>query len=342
MIIIKYIEFNKGFFIKFETDQKNVNFYYNQDLYDFGIKIEETFCVNWYFVKKLPEKILKKENLPDINHHYKLKDESLKSDKIPLFLERENVAYCDDDSFDWIWVDEYKHLYSLYSLVSDKQDPLWNEVKFKTKKLLKLDIDNIDNPEKMSYAVCDLKKNNFGRKRIKPVDNQDIINQEIDRIIFPKPLLHMRPVRLSSEASYHIVRQHIKNYINPLVAEITSDYDFCFTVRKRITIKPYVYKREILKAGGGSYIKPRFIKKNITYKLEDLFSMTHNGSNYKGYRSIKGFEGKDQVDLKRQIDSYLEHLMAVINEPIKECSICNNSRVIRDEDIRDKMDGAKA
>jgi hypothetical protein len=51
--------------------------------------------------------------------------------------------------------------------------------------------------------------------------------------------------------------------------------------------------------------------------------------NYEGYTSIKGFEGKNESDLKEQIDAYLADLTDAINEPLTECGNCNGTGVIK-------------
>ncbi len=56
--------------------------------------------------------------------------------------------------------------------------------------------------------------------------------------------------------------------------------------------------------------------------------MTYSPEGYKGYTPIKSFEGKNEIDLKTQINSYLKELMDVINEPLRECPTCQGTGIV--------------
>ena len=137
------------------------------------------------------------------------------------------------------------------------------------------------------------------------------------------------PSRLTSRNSYRIIRQHVKENINGKYAEITSDFNFCFTVKKNLSLPiPIANKREILTARGRSYRKKRYRENLIKERQIEVFEMTWSPENYSGYTAIEGFFGKDHQDLKQNIDNYLEGLIARINEPLKDCPHCEGLGVI--------------
>ena len=161
------------------------------------------------------------------------------------------------------------------------------------------------------------------------ITSSNIQHQEVDKIIFPSILLPNTPCKLSSENTYKIIRAYIQDNIDPKVAKITSDYDFCFEVVKKIQLaKPYTSERTYKPKGRR---KIEIVKTFRDTRDARCFEMTHSGSNYKGYTTIKGFEGNNEADLKEQIDAYLKDLIEFINEPLKECPNCNGVGVLLNE-----------
>ena len=62
-------------------------------------------------------------------------------------------------------------------------------------------------------------------------------------MIIPDILIHNYPCEISSVDLYSVVRQYIKDNIDTKVAKITTDYNFCFEVKKLIplhTPKDYI------------------------------------------------------------------------------------------------------
>lgn len=151
---------------------------------------------------------------------------------------------------------------------------------------------------------------------------------EIQRVMTPKIAWHLGPCSITSESTYKIVRAHVKANILSAVAEVTSDYDFCFGVAKRFAIKPYTYQSEYK---PGPRRKPRMVTNTVTFGKRPLFEMTHSGGGlapYKGYTPIAGFTGSSLADLAANIDHYLESLMEAINEPLARCQTCDGCGVV--------------
>lgn len=282
-----------------------------------GKKPLPTFHVNWVFVDHEPIKISHMQRQPNINYRYELIDKTLKSDRFPAVLVRDEVAFYADG--DWCWKEAYAPLRSLYNLVSDNQPDI--EVVDDFELVLVASVDSVSTPDKVQYTVAAGPWDSDGKSTI---TNASVEHQLFDKIVFPSILIHEQPARLSSRDSYRIVREHVKNNINPQAATITSDYDFCFTVKKRVPkAKPYHYTVDV---NNNSFTKrkrrPKYEERLQKDVLLPCFEMTYSPENYKGYTPIKGFEAENETALKEVIDAYLEHLMAVINEPMKECPTC--------------------
>ena len=284
---------------------------------------ERTFKQGWFKIKKVPKKIQKEVSQDDINYRYEIKDESLINKKIKKVLKRKDVAYYED--YGWIWKDEYEQLESLYELKSDKQPNIMEDVEFEID--IVIELDEIKEASLFSYTVQRTKWKSDGTTEI---TNRDVKHQIIDEIVFPDILLTMKPCSLTSEESYKIVRQHVKDNIDPKMAEITSNYDFCFTVKKKIPFsEPEKYTVDVNNnMFSKRKRKPKYETRFRIDRLVEIFEMTHAGTNYKGYTTIKGFVGQDHTDLKEKIDLYLESLMEFINKPIKDCPDCNGNGVI--------------
>jgi hypothetical protein len=295
-----------------------------QNLLFDGEAAETTFHSNWYKIKGLSQKVERRVARPNVNFRFELKDKSFESKRTPLVLKCEDVAEYED--YYWEWKPEFENIKSLYALQSDPQKPIleneeveWNIIST---------VPSIEDYEKFGYIVD---RSRWSHEGTTTITNKDVAHPILDSAVFPPPLLPSRHSSLSSHQAYKIIRKHIQLNINPAVARIDGDYDFCFRVNKRISLaKPYETKHEVTKSGGKSYRPPKF--STVFHKDRDVkvFEMTHTGEggNYKGYTPIHGFEGANEGELKLNIDAYLEKLMLVINEPLVECSCCQGSGVI--------------
>lgn len=144
---------------------------------------------------------------------------------------------------------------------------------------------------------------------------------ELEELLTPDIVLHNRPCYITQDATYNIVRNYIKENINPKHARLTSDYDFCLTVKKVIHIKPFTKSTEITKSNGRSYAKPQFKTQTISTKEVEIFEMCPS-KKYQSYTPIEGFKGNSLADLVENMKLYLDHLMEVINAPVEECTSC--------------------
>jgi len=124
---------------------------------------------------------------------------------------------------------------------------------------------------------------------------------------------------------------YIKENINPKVARITSDYDFCFTVKKIIGLeKPIEHRREVLNSRGRSYKNPKYKYDYVKSRELEIFEMTSKEDHYQGYTPIDGISAENEYDLKEKTDKICEDTLALINEPLVECPHCHGYGVVLD------------
>jgi hypothetical protein len=320
-IIIKAIKTEVCYFIQ-EWNDARYGEYSGLDSYFFdGLKPEPTHHKAWVKIKSLPTKMEKKLGQPNINFRYELIEKNMACDKFPLVYQREDVARLSDEHNHWVWKPEFRHLYSLYEEKYDKQPDILVSIPFEFNVIC--EIDNIKEYAGFAYKAQKTRWDSDGHLNITPTS---VKYQVIDKIVFPDIVLPSKPSSLDSHDSYKIIRQYIKDNINPKYAKITSDYDFCFTVEKRIELpEPVPYQVNI----SGTK-RPKYVTNYRTNRNVKVFEMTYSGhgGNYNGYTPIKGFEGKNHEDLKKNIDKYLSDLITKINQPIADCKHCKGSGVI--------------
>ena len=150
----------------------------------------------------------------------------------------------------------------------------------------------------------------------------------IDQLTVDPILLQERPCRLDAAQSYKIIREHVKTHIDPKWAAITSDYDFCFTVEKRIPLaEPIPFSREVKVSARRSKTVTDY-RHHRAVKVYETSPPERNGKPYSHYPLTEPFVGENHEDLKAKIKTFLDNLMAKINEPIKDCPHCGGKGVI--------------
>lgn len=282
---------------------------------------KQSFNKHWFIIDKIPIKIEEEVRQPDINHRYELINKELVSDKIPLGFIREDVAYYED--YCWYFKDEYKHLQSLYNLVSDPQPNIMKEVEFEI--VAQVNIDEVEEYKGFEFPVYKTRWKHEGDAEI---TEKNVRHQLLDRLVFPDIVLPARPCKLTSKQTFDIIRKHVLEHIDGKWAKVTSDYDFCFTVKKVIPLhNPIKYTIDI---NYGTRRKPKYQERYQDTREVTIFEMTHSEANYKGYTSIEPFSGNNEEELGDNIKEYLDELMENINKPLKECQHCKGRGVIID------------
>ncbi len=150
----------------------------------------------------------------------------------------------------------------------------------------------------------------------------------IDQLTLDPVLLQERPCKLDARQSYTIIRNHVKTHINPTWAAVTSDYDFCFTVEKRIPLAAAIpFQRETRVSARKTKMVTDY-RHHRTVKVYETAPPDQYGKPYNGYTLTEPFVGTSYEDLQAKIKTFLDALMAKINEPIKDCPHCGGKGVI--------------
>lgn len=250
---------------------------------------------------------------------YELKIPTLANDSIPAKLSLEDVAGSYDEDGDWYWT-KYAELQSLYNNTYEKAPDEWKPVEFTTKLLRELHIDNLEKPVQMQVKMC---QEGSWKTVTNTVDLSGIVRySDLEKMLTPEFMLHERPCSLTSEQVYKIVREHVRTNIDGKYARITSDYEFCFEVARRISIKPFDKRVDVRKTSRS---KPKFVTQTVTTKEVKVFEMTYCPKNYGNYTPIAGWQANNLKEMAEQIKDYLDELMAEINRPVKECEVCGGT-----------------
>jgi len=285
---------------------------------------KQSFLEDWYFVKGELESLKTMESQSPINKRYDLKDPSMASDKFPSTITKEEAVLGRDEDYDNIYSDIFKDIQSLYEYKEDAQESIIVDVEFEIVETM--EFSELEESTGFSYLV---QKTQWRHEGFRDLTEKEVRNQVLDRLVFPTIALPSRPCMLTSLQSYNIVRKHIQDNIDSKHAVITSDYDFCFTVKKKVKLSE---QREWRVDVNNSIFqkrkrKSKWEKRYVNDREVEIFEMTHSPEGYCGYTPLPGFRGKTHNDLKKVIDEFLSELMAVINEPIEECKKCKGEGV---------------
>ena len=189
------------------------------------------------------------------------------------------------------------------------------------------EIENYNFPPKINYTG--IHKQNYSDCNYS-ITNANVQHQMLDKMIFPEVLLHERPCKLTSKQMYDITRQYIIEHIDNSVAKITSNYDFCFEVRKLIPLiepETITYNNIFARTKRERNKILTTIKK---YEEKSIFSMTDDKAQYKGYPVIPELCANSETELKEKVDMWLEGLMELINKPLCQCPQCKGTGYLDD------------
>lgn len=277
-----------------------------------GEYAKPTYLPEWYVIDSYPTKIEKKGVVYDYRK-YVLKDEY----KGCLGF-KEEIDYDDRFNFEHDIDSFYNYEYQKRE-VNQEVDNLEIEVI--------MELENFDLPtiEYKAYGATNMNAYWDGEYNI---TNKGVRHQLIDKIMFPSILLPERPCKFTSKQMYDITRAYIKDNINNKYATISSDYDFCFEVKKKI--KKYTPEEVTYYNIFARTKKQRNTphKKIVKYREETIFKMTNSKSKYDGYPIIEEMTAKNETELKEKVDTWLSNLIEKINEPLIECPHCNGLGVI--------------
>ena len=272
-----------------------------------------TYYPNWYYVEEYPTTIQREVRGEYVNKRYELVDTTLASDKMPLV-----IPYEDQDKYN-------EAVFNLYKYTYDQEPDYMEDVEYNIQVVC--EIDNYTFPPKFEYSAI---ARTGWNDNYYTITNVNVHHQMLDKMIFPPVLLHNRPCKLSSKQMYDLTRQYILTHIDNSVAKITSNYAFCFEVKKLVPlIEPETITYQNI---FGRTKKERnkihtAIKK---YEEKSIFEMTHEQEKYKGYSVIPEMYADSEAELKEKVDTWLESLIAIINKPLCQCAHCHGSGYIDD------------
>lgn len=288
-----------------------------------NIKISEFTAINGFFriqedIREV-KKITVKQNKIS---HFVLKNPKIASDNLPLEIADWKV---DDEGY-------YEILGSadiaeLYMPVVVEQEPIIETVEFEVNLLGEFIIEDPANIK--DRKIKTVREGNWKEEEIEVALAQVVEYDDVIKLLTPEFLLAQVPCKLSSKQMYKIVRQHLIKNLDQTENTITSNYDFCFTVKKRAHTKPFI--------SSESYFSGRKLKtKNVTKneKLVEVFEMTWAGykgkGGYEGYTCIQEMQGNNLEDLYTKLTNYLDYLVGTLNKRVEECSCCNGTGFIID------------
>lgn len=181
-----------------------------------GYEPTETFYKNWFEIPSFPSCVQRLVTGARTNKRYELKDSELESPKLPLTLQYDDRDSVDEDTRD-----------ALYSFKSDVVPDYLADFEYEL--VVLCEVNNYRDAPEFNYPA--IKQFDFSEKKY-TITNQNINHSLIDLIVMPAPVLANSACEITSKEMYDLVRQHVKDNINSSLARITSDYDFCFTVKK--------------------------------------------------------------------------------------------------------------
>ena len=297
-----------------------------------GKEIKYTHHKAWVFLLHQEElkTIEKRVSGKAINYRYEIKEDQKLPEglDLPKVLSIEEVDACyDDEEYEWYWNNKECPWYGFerfYKRVYDMSPDTWEEIEFEVEHLGDITKTDAECIKDVKYEVYRTRWKHEGTVNL---SLRDIATyKELDEMLYSDLVLHNRPCEIHPDIAFKIIRFHIEQNLDREQARIDSNYDFCFSVNKRINIKPYTFKTEVKKKNGGSYVKPRFNTKQISFKEEQIFNMAPRA--YQKYNIIRGFKGKNLRELRDNIKDYLDQLMKTLNTPLNECECCKGFGVV--------------
>lgn len=273
---------------------------------------KDTSLADWVEIDKIPKKVEKVIQESSVIINYKLKDGYAVSDKTPNILPADYFVNIFDDAA----INEEREKRAIYGLYEEVRQTIPEHLKETSFKVVVLDYIADFTPIKVEF---------------------DLRYDFIDRLKFHPVLLPTKECKMSLKDSYEVIRSYVKANINPKVARITSDYDFCFSVKKLVPL----HEKEPYRIDTS---KPRSRNKTSrteyrTHKELTFYEVSppHKGAEpYNSYPLVEAFCGKDYKDLKKNIDSFLKQLITSINEPLVDCPNCKGRGVVIDKDLEKK------
>jgi hypothetical protein len=288
-----------------------------------GVNVTPTWLRGWYKAECESIELCESLTAQGSDYHWELNDPSDVDKGLPerLTIEESCEEYDDSRYVHYIGsACKYWKYSGFYNRVAVKRPFVWVPVEFSVVTKGDLQLSDVSNFTDMKIK---LSESTYRGKDV--VELSKLVSySELELMLVPPLAIHNRPCTLGTDDVYRIVRQYIRENIDGRYARISSDYDFCFSVEKIVPIKPYTIKEELRTCKGKRYNKPRFSVRTVDKKQCLVFEMTDRRK-YNGYPVIGGFSADSLGDMVNQVKQYLDDLMSVINEPVRECEHCHGT-----------------
>lgn len=319
MLELVGLKSDKGFFF---TDNIDNSEYHHSYINNYFYDRKEAKITNkkfWFVIDNEFSKVERFISAKKEIKGYKLKDGFPVSDKTPKKVDIEFFKFIDDDDDGYYKNGEIKGLYE----AEYKEIPeYYEDVEFNLKIVGEVKTSKVNHV--FSYKILDKWNKEF------KITEKDVTYNFINEILYTIPELSQTECELTRKQSYDIIRKYIKDNINSKYAEITSDYNFCLTVKKKLyLIEPEKYVIDVnFNPFSKRKKKSKYETRYRTINKVECYETSPDG--YKDYSVVEKFKGKDIKDLHNNIEKFLKELIGYINEPIEYCPHCGGSGIILD------------
>lgn len=320
----RIIDTGNGCFISdcFSSGGYDYNYHYSKLsnlLFDGEIPIQ-SYKKNWLFIPKYPSKIQREVGGEKINHRWELKDKSL-ADK---FLEVVPNNYDGEDYDKYFDEDGCFEFPSLYEKKYDTVPKSLEDVEIEWESVL--NVSDFKKPPEICFSG--VHQVGWGERKYE-VTNASVNHYVFDEMIVPSVLIHKQPCYFTSKQVYDITREWVRSHIDPKVAKITSDYDFCFEVVKLIPLfgpEKITYHNLFARTK-----KERQKLRTSTVEFRNkttIFEMTSEEKRYNGYTPIPKMVADSEEKLQAKMQEWLDSLISEINRPLVECPYCKGLGIV--------------
>ena len=287
-----------------------------KDLYFDGEKPTPSFKANWLTIPRFPQRVERKVAGEVINRRYEIRDAEMATAKLPEVIHEPLPAEMIDGDGDFRY-------YAFYEYKYDREPDHFEDVQLEWD--LVFDVEDFQMPPKIEFTG--IHKWNYETVPY-TIRNDHIRHQALDEMIFPEVLLHNRPSSFTSKTVYDITRQYVLSHIDHSVAKITSNYDFCFEVKKIIPlhVPEKITYHDLFARSKRERNKLRTTIKE--YREHTVFEMTNLVDRYREYTPIPAMFAENEVALEKKMNEWLESLMAEINRPLCECPHCGGKGIV--------------
>lgn len=279
------------------------------NLYFDGKLPKPSFKKNWFVADHFPTTIQKKVSGEYVNRRWEINDKDMVSAKLPEVVFPTDTEFFDDEG-------NFRFA-SLYTTKYDKEPDTMEDVEIEWEMIL--DVPDFQYPPKVEFSG--IHKWNYSDMPY-VINNDCVKHQALDEMLFPEILLHNRPASFDSKTVYDITRKYILEHINPAVAKVSSNYDFCFEVKKLVALhapETITYHNLFASTKREREKLHTTIKK---YNEYTVFEMTHTQERYKGYTPLPDMAAESEAALNEKMNSWLTMLIEEINKPLVECPHC--------------------